>query len=170
MLAAGGIYLVYAGIRDVPVIDGLRDLLRGTRPTERAGQSYGGPTPDEVFGGLGSQLAAATGANANDLGLVGSAALAYPILRASFPDLEMLGRGERPNNPSSDHPHGAAIDVMTTNDATAQRVIRLFKGTVGAHYWIWNRRIGDVDQLWASRPYSGDSPHTDHVHLSWRRG
>lgn len=34
-VAAAGLYLVYAGIRDVPVVDGLRQLVAGTIPTGR---------------------------------------------------------------------------------------------------------------------------------------
>lgn len=35
-----GVYLVYAGIRDVEFVGGLRDLMQGRKPTERGGGEY----------------------------------------------------------------------------------------------------------------------------------
>lgn len=45
MTAAAGAYLAYAGVRDVPVIDGLRDMMRGTKP---AGSAKGVDVPDRA--------------------------------------------------------------------------------------------------------------------------
>jgi hypothetical protein len=67
--------------------------------------------------------------------------------------------------PNSDHPKGLAIDVMTVAKGnlvanwTIQNAARL-----GVTYIIWNRRIWQ-DGKWSA--YSGPSPHTDHVHISF---
>lgn len=168
LLGAVGIYLVYAGVTDPEegLIGGVRSLLRGDKPTPKAtaGDETLLQTPgSEAFAGATANVGAG-----GDLGLVGNALAALPKIRAAAPGVEMGGRAERPSNPNSDHPRGLAIDVMTRDDAVAQRVIRAFKGTRGAHYWIWNGRLGDVDRLWASYPYTKFGGHYDHVHLSWR--
>jgi hypothetical protein len=166
LVALGG-YLAYAGIRDVPVLDGLRQVLKGDLPTPRERAEPGkwsevgedAPSGDtDTSGGGGTQ---------GDLGLVGNALAALPAIRAAAPGATLGGRAGRPNNPSSDHPLGKAIDVMTRDDAVAQRVIRTFKGTRGAKYWIWNGRLGHVNRLWVSYPYTEFGGHYDHVHLSW---
>lgn len=164
LFGATGIYLVYAGVKDVPLVDGIRDLLRGELPQERAvagdekklvGAKMGGTVPKPGDGGGG------------DLGLVGNAAAALPLIRAVAPGVEIGGRAARPENPTSDHPKGLAMDVMTKDNAVAQKVINAFKTTKGAKYWIWQRRIGNISRLWLPVSYNGPNPHTDHVHLSW---
>lgn len=53
--------------------------------------------------------------------------------------------------------------TMTVNGVPAANARRL-----GVMYMIWNRQIWGsyaIDQGW--RPYSGSSPHTDHVHFSF---
>lgn len=69
--------------------------------------------------------------------------------------------------PGSDHPKGLALDFMTLSkqkgdalvaDAIAQA------GKWGIKYIIYWRRIWQNGQ-W--KPYSGPSPHTDHVHISF---
>jgi len=166
LLGATGIYLVYVGVADAGIIDGIRSLLRGERPAEgaKAGDEAHITAGARAFAGA----EASAGGTQGELGLVGNALAALPKIRAAAPGAEMGGRGARPNNPGSDHPRGMAIDVMTRDDALAQRVIRAFKGTRGAHYWIWNGRLGDVDRLWLSYPYTKFGGHYDHVHLSWR--
>lgn len=67
--------------------------------------------------------------------------------------------------PNSDHPKGLALDVMTVAKGnlvanwTVQNAARL-----GVTYIIWNRRIWQNGK-WSA--YSGPSPHTDHVHISF---
>lgn len=66
--------------------------------------------------------------------------------------------------PDSDHPKGLAIDVMTTSgDAIANWAINN-ASRLGVKYVIWNRRIWQ-NGSWTT--YSGPSPHTDHVHISF---
>lgn len=74
-----------------------------------------------------------------------------------------------------DHPKGLALDFMINNlsngrqigDALAAYVIAN-AASLGVTYVIWYRRIWSVARAsegW--RPYSGDSEHTDHVHVSF---
>lgn len=67
--------------------------------------------------------------------------------------------------PDSDHYKGLAIDVMTTikgkeiSDWVIANAARL-----GVKYIIWNRHIWQNGK-WTN--YTGTSPHTDHVHISF---
>lgn len=56
LLATAGVWLVYAGVRDVPVIDGLRDALRGDLPPGSAKPLGGmrGPSGSKQIGGVAS--------------------------------------------------------------------------------------------------------------------
>lgn len=69
---------------------------------------------------------------------------------------------------NSDHYKGLALDVMTSikgqqvADFTQQNAARL-----RVTYIIWNRRIWDSRNGKGWQPYSGTSPHTDHVHISF---
>lgn len=73
--------------------------------------------------------------------------------------------------PGSDHPKGLALDFMINNipngrsvgDALAADVIAN-AAAYNVKYVIWYRRIWQNGQ-WKS--YSGPSPHTDHVHVSF---
>lgn len=158
LLGATGIYLAYTGIKDVPLIDGARSLLRGQRPQESAGDPYEGPDVESL--GVAAGTVGAARAGGGDLGLVGFAALALPILRARFPNLEMGGRADRPDNLTSDHPHGKAIDVMTTDRATHQAIVNTARGLIGLKYWC-----SDLIPGGANCP---GNRHRDHVHLSFR--
>jgi len=149
------------GIKDIPFFDGLRSIFQKQRPVSRESHNPYDPNA-AVVGGL-----EVFNATVGDLGLVGNAAKALPVLRKRFPGLQMLGRGNRPDNPNSDHPLGNAIDVMTGDETTAQQIITVFKGLSGAKYWIWKRRIGNITHLWVPGSYTGPNPHTDHVHLSF---
>lgn len=167
----GGLYLAYAGVRDVPLVDGLRSLLRGERPAEKqaafaavnlARIAEAGSNALSIAGGAIQGLGGDTGIDR----LVGNARMAYPGLKAAFPTLRMGGWRATGSVPGSRHPLGLAIDVMTTDGATAGRVIAHFRGTPGARTWIWNRQDASAP-FWRVTPYSGPSPHTDHVHLDW---
>lgn len=37
-------------------------------------------------------------------------------------------------------------------------------------YVVWNRTIWSRSHLWIPRAYTGDNPHTDHIHVSIRYG
>lgn len=167
----GGLYLAYAGIRDVPLVDGLRSLLRGEQPAgaKQAGTFQPIALAAASEGDAPPPPAGATG-DSGISGLKGAAALAYPILKMAFPTLRMGGYRASGSVPNSDHPKGLAIDVMTTQDAVAQNVIRVAKATPRLRLWIWNRHYASTNTGWRVTPCGGDcgpSPHTDHVHLSW---
>jgi hypothetical protein len=89
--------------------------------------------------------------------------------RFGVPLSRIGGRAARPGNPTSDHPRGLALDFMVVGSkadriadyAVAQRA------RLGVTYVIWDRRIwSDTRRGW--RSYSGPTPHTDHVHISFR--
>lgn len=166
LIGTAGLYLVYAGIKDVPFIDGIRDILNQKKPTSRASHSpY--DMPDVIRGAqiVAENLAAGPGDTGIDK-LVGNARNGYNVIRKAG-NWRIGGWGLR-SDMSSDHPKGLALDVMTTSEVDAQRIIKIFRGLPGAKYWIWNRQIANIAvDNWRIRPYTGASPHTDHVHLSF---
>jgi hypothetical protein len=171
LTGAIALWLVYAGVRDVPVFEGLRQVLRAERPTPSRTHSPFDPTINTGAGAVaGASLVNAGGAIAKgDRGidrLVGNAASAYPVLKARFPSLAMHGWRATGSVPGSDHPKGLAIDVMTANAFVHVQVILAFRGLPGAKYWISRGQRAQAPQ-WAIEPYTGPSPHTDHVHLSF---
>lgn len=70
--------------------------------------------------------------------------------------------------PGSDHPKGLALDLMTRSknvgDRLADYAVANYKA-LGIKYVIWWRQIWTPGKGW--KPYSGPSPHTDHVHVSF---
>jgi len=113
---------------------------------------------DDLFGGGGGGGAG---------GLVGFARAAWDIFQNAF-HLPMGGWRATGSVPGSDHPKGKAIDIMTLNAMVHQLIIAMGKQLPGAKYWISMRRIASAPD-WIPRPYSGPSPHTDHVHWSFYR-
>lgn len=165
-LGTAGLYLAYVGVKDVPFMDGLRSLLRQERPTPR--QAHLPFTPQTVQGltNIGASAVGIVGKNDKGIDkLVGNARNAYPVFRQAG-DWQILGWGLRPSG-TSDHPRGLALDIMTTSNDDAQRIIKIFRSLPGPKYWIWNRQIASAERGWTVRSYSGLSPHTDHVHLSF---
>lgn len=77
------------------------------------------------------------------------------------------GWREHGSVPNSDHPKGRALDFMIRSQqqgsALANDVISNYR-RFNVSYVIWNRYIWSPSGGW--RPYSGPSPHTDHVHVS----
>lgn len=72
---------------------------------------------------------------------------------------------------NSDHPKGLAIDVVTKTKGTmvAEWTIANAK-RLSVTYVIWNRRVYDTRSGKGWTAYSGPSPHTDHVHISFYPG
>ncbi len=75
-----------------------------------------------------------------------------------------------------DHPLGLALDVMTNNlgaparsNPTGQAIANYATANadrLGINFVIWNKQSWNRNtRKW--KPYSGDSDHTDHVHLSF---
>ena len=169
LLALAGLYLVYAGVRDVPLIDGLRQIASGRspsnleRPHERAREGRDLDTGEEI---PTSGIQGASG-DAGIERLVGNARAGYLQLKRKFPGIRVGGWRATGSVANSDHPLGKALDLFTTDNGTAQAIISFFKTQQGAKYWIWDRKIGHYQSLWVPRNYTGPSPHTDHVHLSY---
>lgn len=76
--------------------------------------------------------------------------------------------------PGSDHPKGLAVDFMINNlpngravgnDLAADAVQNYL--ALGIKYVIWYRQIWQPSTGW--KRYTGPSPHTDHVHVSWNQ-
>lgn len=167
-------WLIYAGVRDVPVFEGLRQVLRRQQPIPtRTHAPFDAETSGSTLGAgafsLGSEVlsrAAARGDKGVDK-LVGNAAAAYPILKARFPSLVMYGWRATGSVPDSDHPRGMAIDVMTPSPLIHTQIIVTFLRLPGAKYWISQGQRASAATGWKMTPYTGPSPHTDHVHLSF---
>lgn len=67
--------------------------------------------------------------------------------------------------PGSDHYTGLAIDVMTSIKGQAVADYAIANAArLGIKYVIWNRHIWQNGK-WTN--YTGTSPHTDHVHISF---
>lgn len=70
--------------------------------------------------------------------------------------------------PNSDHPKGLALDFMTRDKATGDRLaadLIASRAQWGISYVIWWRRIWTPEKGWHN--YTGPVPHTDHVHASF---
>ncbi len=91
------------------------------------------------------------------------------------------GVGDRPTNPTSDHPAGRAVDVMIEDYANTEAIaegdqiadwVRANATALGVKYVIWRAQIwnlGDPDWSAYSHPSGATddtSLHMDHVHVS----
>ena len=157
LLALGGLYLVYAGVKDVPIIDGLRQIASGKSPASLATNRE----PHQTRGRGGRDLATGSSGSggSGDLGLISCARAALPILRTKFGNLTMYGRAARPDNPTSDHPKGLAIDVMTTNALVHAQIVSVARTLPGFKYYC-----SDLVPGGANCP---GNRHRDHVHISF---
>lgn len=72
--------------------------------------------------------------------------------------------------PSQHHPDGKgavhAIDVDKDGINPDWIVAHIRRSGGVLWYMIWNRTIWSATHQWQPRPYSGPSPHTDHMHFS----
>jgi hypothetical protein len=95
-----------------------------------------------------------------------------PIIAALIPfteklwDITAYGWRAVGSVPGSLHPHGRAADLMISSfqqgDEIADYLVKN-AATFNAQEIIWNRRIWTPSKGW--HPYTGPSPHTDHVHI-----
>lgn len=166
LFGTAGLYLVYIGLNDVGFVDGMRKLLRKERPLTKSGIAVGSKVASAGGTPIGNVFIPGGGSK-GALGLVGNAAEAHKTWVKLFPGMTMYGLGARPKVPESDHPKGLAIDLMTSDEKNARIIINIFMTQRGAKYWIWNRQKGSALTLWIPMPYTGENPHTDHVHLSY---
>lgn len=175
-VAAVGGYLVYAGIQDVPLIEGLREIIGGKVPTGRPQKKTA------VFG-------SAVGSAAADMaGVMGSYALPGVQPHAQLALREIGGAygiktigGFRVSE--LDHGRGLGGDVMTDNVTGSgintplnQRVAaygHAHRERLGLTYIIADMRIASASKGWTWRPYNpitntGDFRHERHVHFSFK--
>lgn len=182
-MGTAGLYLVYAGIRNVPLLAGLRDLAQGRLPapgpqtptpvrfdTNALGAIIGAGAQagaGAVNGaGSGTGIPTSPGGPSYDLGAVKPhvKAAAYE-LGHRFGIKKIIGWavGEY------DHPRGLALDFMTTSGQALADYAVANHVRLKVHYVIWNHRVWNTDRIadgW--HPYTDTpNPHTDHVHVSF---
>jgi hypothetical protein len=71
---------------------------------------------------------------------------------------------------NSDHPKGLALDFMTNDSVKGNQLLQYgisHAKELGIHYLIYNRKIYEAKNDFQPRTYTGPSPHTDHVHISF---
>lgn len=77
--------------------------------------------------------------------------------------------GWRKYDPFPDHPSGHALDFMTPDKATGDRLVDYATQNsqqLGIKYIIWYRQYWEPGKGWV--PYTSTSnPHTDHVHITF---
>lgn len=170
-LAAVGGFLVYVGIRNVPLLDGLREMASGKLPAGRSnnplkfiGATIAGVLPGFIGALTGSyQLGAVKAHVAQVANSVGP--------RFGIKTIYGWAPGKY------DHPKGLALDFMISDLGSNGRAI----GNALAAFLVANARALNITyviwyrQIWSLaragegwRPYvDGDSDHTDHVHASF---
>jgi hypothetical protein len=143
-----------------------REALRETR------SGIGGRwIPPKATGRNGMGSAQEVGGEKCSGGLKEGAKALGAQLKAQFKFSEVQGYNCRKIGGStkmSIHSVGRAIDLMTTNvtigDSVANHLVKN-AASLGIQRIIWNRTIWQVGGSGAtSKAYSGQSPHTDHVH------
>ena len=149
-----------------------RQAMEQQKALAASQRALGGVHPNFTSAGysVGSALA---GAN-RKYGLKGisaSASKAANYFGNKYGIKTIGGRGPG-SVPGSDHPKGRALDFMINNikngraagDALANDVIKNYKAW-NVKYVIWYHYIWQPGRGW--KKYSGPSPHTDHVHVSF---
>ena len=168
--AVGGVF-VYMGIKDVPVLDGLREFASGKLP---AGREQKKVLPKVVGNADGGNTAIGNPAPSGtyNLGLVLPNVYKWAYIIGGTFGIKTI-YGWRATDPFPDHPSGRAIDVMINNIPNGMTVGESVANFGIAHhaemnlkYMIWNRRSWNPERgSWA--PYTGSNPHTDHVHFTF---
>lgn len=131
--------------------------------------------------GLPENLSCPPTGLAVEQGLTPDALLVLRCVDQQFGRHTYGGVGDRPTNPTSDHPAGRAVDVMIENYSSSTGIaegdeiaewVRAHATELGVKYVIWRAQIWNVgDAGWS--PYSHPSGatddtslHMDHVHVS----
>jgi hypothetical protein len=135
-----------------------------------AKNALGGVNPNFTGGGSNSGIYNTTGKSIK-YGLKGIApdvGKAADYFGSKYGIQTIGGRGPG-SVPNSDHPKGLALDYMVYNNkakgtALANDVIKNYKAW-NVKYVIWYHYIWHPGRGWSR--YSGPSPHTDHVHVSF---
>lgn len=169
--AAVGGFLVYAAIKDVEIVGGLRDLISGKIPAGRPPVKRANFGQTIISGTAGTGSRAPSGAYKLGLVLPHVSNAAYEV-GGKF-GIKSIG-GWRAFDPFPDHPSGRALDFMINDIPNGMGVGESLANYLAQNaaewrvdYLIWNRRT------WNSRtktwgPYTATSnPHTDHVHATF---
>ncbi len=174
-MGVGG-FLVYTGIKNVKVVDGLRSFSQGKVPAEGpqvktpvaaapvvGGEGISGTSvpPDPGRYNLGAVKAWVRSA-AGEIGPAYNIKTIYGWAPGKY-----------------DHPKGLALDFMT-NNLGAPALKNPVGARLAAYAWAHRARLGVTYVIWDNRiittaraaegwrPYSGDSRHEDHVHVSFQ--
>ncbi len=175
-VAGVGGYLVYAGIRDVPLIDGLREIIAGQTPTGRPQKQTA--VWGRAVGDAAADMAGVMGSYALP-GVQPHAQLALREIGGAY-GIKTIG-GFRASD--LDHGRGLAGDVMTDNVSGSGRNYALnqrvaaygyaHRDRLGLTYIIADMKIASASKGWVWRDYkpitnSGDFRHERHVHFSFK--
>lgn len=174
-VAATGGFLVYAGIKDVPLLDGLREIVSGKTPTGR---------PQNPSVKFGSAVGTAAGDIASGVVTQHTLAGSQPHVKLALNEIgnkygiKTIG-GLRIGDPG-DHGRGLAGDLMIDNIPNGTSVGGSMAAymvsnneRLGLTYVIWSMRIASASRGWVWRPYvtsvrTGDWQHVRHVHGSFK--
>lgn len=174
-VAAVGGYLVYAGIKDVPLIDGLREIIGGKVPTGRPQTKTAVFSPGSAVGSAAADMAGVLGSYALP-GVQPHVRLAANEIGGAY-GLKNIG-GFRASD--LDHGRGLGLDLMTDtggiNTPLNQRVAAYcyaHRERLGLTYIIHDMLIASASKGWTWRTYkpitsSGDFRHVRHVHASFK--
>lgn len=93
------------------------------------------------------------------------------LINARFDPPSIGGFAQSGHIPGSDHYTGLALDVMLGgNKSLGQEIANWTQNkssNLAVKYIIWNREIWDARNNGGWEAYSGASPHTNHVHISF---
>jgi hypothetical protein len=164
----GGLFLIYVGLNNIPVLQAARDVMGGKKPTPNRKQATVAPIDwDSVLAGaVGNREGADTGNIRSESTkgdrpvVVRERAFITQTWKISTGGYRAIG-----SVANSDHPKGLAIDAMTRNVSLGNAIWFHYQRHPCVTYIIWQRQIWQGGK---ATPYSGPSPHTDHVHISFR--
>lgn len=179
LLVGGAVYLLWTGITGGSVTGEIKAALTGDPSYQRtpvavasSSTATGVIKKQEPAPGSRTQVAAGSGFPFDPVAVARSGASKYAI-EVTRDALAMFGAswlgiwGDQPHQErKSDHNDGRATDIGVTSVAMGDRIANHFASNTsryGVRYIIWNRRIWQGG-TWS--PYTGDSPHTSHVHVS----
>ncbi len=177
--AIGGVF-VYMGVKDVPLMDGLREFAKGNLPAGRDPKKYA------QFPAAGTGSGAGSGVGTGQRAAPGTYKLGLVLPNVSNIAYEVGGKfgiktihGWRAVDPYPDHPSGRALDFMIDNVPNGHAVGEALSAhlianaaAINMQYIIWNERTWNPDRKsWAfygpaARSSSPSVRHTNHVHLT----
>lgn len=173
-IAAVGGFLVYAGIKDVPLLEGLREIIGGKTPTGREAKKTavwtGGASVGNAAAGFAEGMA-----GVKNYSLPG----VQPHVKHAADEIGTMTRatymgGFRAGD--LDHGRGLAVDAGCQSAAHNESIAAYGmanRDRLGLTYIIWNMKIASASKGWTIRPYkpittSGDFRHEKHTHFSFK--